>query len=110
MALRISNQDFNEKVFRNEKLVLVEFYSDSCVPCKKIACILGDLEEELEDKIVVYKVNINYEDELIRKYDVMSSPTVMFFQNGLEETRVTGTVRKEVLREIILDFIKNKGD
>ena len=41
MAVRVSNADFEEKVLKEKLTVLVDFYSDSCVACKKLAPVLG---------------------------------------------------------------------
>ena len=75
MALRINAENFEEKVLKADKPVLVDFYSDSCIPCKQMAGILGDIEDENEDDIYIYKVNVNYDRELAEKYKVMSVPT-----------------------------------
>ena len=61
MALRINAENFEEKVLKAEKPVLVDFYSDSCITCKQMAGILGDIEDENEDDIYIYKVNVNYD-------------------------------------------------
>lgn len=106
MALRVNADGFEKEVLRADKPVLVEFYSDSCIPCKKIAATLADLEEEFEDKIYVRKVNVNYEDSLVEKYRVMSSPTVVLFNHGNEEKRLTGAVKKEALEDLFVDLIK----
>ena len=51
MAARITKADFEEKVLKADKPVLVDFYSDSCFPCKQLSLILGDIEDENEDKL-----------------------------------------------------------
>ena len=56
MAVRVSKTDFEEKVLKEKLPVLVDFYSDSCVACKKLAPVLGNAEDDYEDKIKVYKV------------------------------------------------------
>ena len=61
MAARITGADFEEKVLKADKPVLVDFYSDTCIPCKRMAGVLGDIEDEYEDKLYLYKVNVNYE-------------------------------------------------
>ena len=40
MAARISKADFDEKVLKSKLPVIVDFYSDSCVACKKLAPVL----------------------------------------------------------------------
>ena len=47
MALRINAENFEEKVLKADKPVLVDFYSDTCIPCKQMAGILGDIEDTI---------------------------------------------------------------
>ena len=49
MAVRVSKADFEEKVLKEAFPVLVDFYSDSCVVCKKLAPVLGNAEDAYED-------------------------------------------------------------
>ena len=70
MAVRVSKADFEEKVLKEALPVLVDFYSDSCVACKKLAPVLGNAEDDYEDKIKVYKVNTNFDVELAEQYEV----------------------------------------
>ncbi len=95
MALRVSQDNFDEKVLKSDKPVLLDFYSDTCIPCKRMAGVLGDVEDEYEDKIYVYKVNVNYDEKLAEQYEVMSAPTLIFLVNGEEKTRLTGAAGKE---------------
>ena len=85
MALRINAENFEEKVLKADKPVLVDFYSDTCIPCKQMACILGDLEDENEDALYIYKVNVNYDKALAEQYKVMSAPTVNLFRKRRTE-------------------------
>ena len=95
MAARISSADFEEKVLKADKPVLVDFYSDTCIPCKRMAGVLGDIEDEYEDKLYLYKVNVNYEEDLTEKYQVMSAPTLIVFENGEEKSRLSGVAGKD---------------
>jgi thioredoxin 1 len=101
MAVRVSRDDFSQKVLREEIPVLVEFYSDSCIPCKQMSPILGDIEDDYEGRLRVYKVNVNFDAELAEEYSVMSSPTILFFKDGKEVERVRGLVKKPQLTEMV---------
>ena len=90
MAARISEADFEEKVIRSELPVLVDFYSDSCVACKKLAPTLGDIEDDYETKVHVYKVNTNFDMGLAERYGIQSNPTVILFVNGEPAGRKVG--------------------
>lgn len=101
MAERINKDNFEEKVLKSSVPVLVDFYSDSCIPCKMLAPVLGELEEEREGKLAVYKVNVNYDTELAERYAVMGAPTLILFYQGEVQDRRTGAARKAELTEWI---------
>ncbi len=90
MAARISLDSFDEKVLKAEKPVLVDFYSDSCLACKKLSASLSELEEEYEGKVDVYKVNTIYDLDLVDKYEIMSNPTLLLFEGGAAKDRTVG--------------------
>ncbi len=104
MAVRVSAEDFDAKVLQSELPVIVEFYSDSCIPCKQLSPILGGIEDDYEDKVNVYKVNVNFDAELAEKYTVMASPTILFFKGGEEVSRIRGLVKRNVLEEEVKKF------
>lgn len=105
MALRVNADNFEEKVLKSDKPVLLDFYSDTCIPCKRMAGPLGDVEEEYEDKINVYKVNVNYDENLAEQYRVMSAPTLVLLVNGEEISRLNGFADKEQIVELFEAYI-----
>lgn len=100
MAERLNKDSFQEKVLNASGLAIADFYSDSCISCKKLSPILADLDEKYPD-VYIGKVNIVYEQELIEEYSVMSSPVLIFFKNGEEVDRITGAVSKHKIEEAI---------
>ena len=101
MAARISKDNFETEVLKSELPVLVEFYSDSCIPCKQMSPILGDIEDDYEDKLKVVKVNVNFDAELTEQYSVMASPTILLFKDGQEVERARGLTKRPQLEELI---------
>lgn len=101
MALRVNTEAFEAEVLQADKPVLVDFYSDSCVPCKRISPLLAAIEEEYADKVKVAKVNAPFDRPLVEQYEVQSVPTLILFQNGKETTRLRGAVKKAQLEELL---------
>ena len=105
MAKRVSEADFQAEVLDGALPVLVEFYSDSCIPCKQLSPILGGLEDDYEDQIKIVKVNVNFDANLAAKYEVAASPTILIFKNGEEVRRVRGLVKRPVLETIVKEIL-----
>ncbi|MDD6069632.1 MAG: thioredoxin domain-containing protein [Clostridiales bacterium] len=105
MAVRINKDNFQAEVLDSTLPVVVEFYSDSCIPCKQLAPILGDIEDDYEEQIKVLKVNVNFDAELAEQYSVMASPTILFFKGGEEVNRIRGLVKKPQLEEAVKELV-----
>ena len=48
MAERLNKDSFQEKVLNASGLAIADFYSDSCIPCKKLSPILADLAKNIQ--------------------------------------------------------------
>jgi len=106
MTLRISAENFDTEVLNSAVPVLVDFYSDSCVPCKRMSPALAELGEEYGGRFKLCKVNINGDLPLSEKYCVRSVPTLVFFSGGVELSRKTGLTGKEATREIMNQILE----
>ena len=104
MLQSINNDNFESEVLNSNVPVLLEFYSDSCIPCKRMSPILAELEEEHTD-IKVSKLNIKFGADTARKYNVMSSPTIVFFKNREEVNRIKGVAKKADLEAVIKEIV-----
>ena len=105
MAVRINKDNFQAEVLDSTLPVIVEFYSDSCIPCKQLAPILGDIEDDYEEQLKVLKVNVNFDAELAEQYSVMASPTILFFKGGEEVNRIRGLAKKPQLEEAVKELL-----
>lgn len=101
MAERITRSEFQEKVIDFPGLAIVDFYSDSCVPCKMMSPVLTALEKQYPDGLYIAKVNIAYEKELVEQYKIKSAPTLLFFKNGEVVEQFSGAKKKEELEQMI---------
>lgn len=100
MSVRVNKNSFENEVLNAEGLILADFYSDSCIPCKRMSPVLAELEEQYE-ALKIAKINVNFDSELAEKYEVQASPTLVFFKNGEETARLKGAVKKSEIVEII---------
>ena len=105
MAVRIYTDDFSAKVLESNVPVVVDFYSDSCITCKKLAPTLCDIEEEYEGKLNVFKVNTNYDTKLVEEYEIMANPTLILFKNGKAVGKQVGPRDYEDLVDWIEEYI-----
>lgn len=78
MPQRVSKDNFQSEVLSADTLVLADFYSDSCIPCKRLSPVLFELEKEYESKLKIAKINVNFDSELASEYEVQAAPTLVF--------------------------------
>lgn len=100
MLKKLNNHNFQNEIIENAAIALVDFYADWCGPCKMLSPIIDEIAEERTD-ITVGKVNVDENNSLATKYNVMSIPTMIIFKNGKEQARVVGVRPKEdILAEL----------
>jgi thioredoxin 1 len=96
---------FDEVVGSAIAPVVVDFWAEWCGPCKMIAPILSEIAEEQGEKIRIAKINVDDAPEIARRFDVMSIPTLIVFQNGEPAHRIVGAKAKHALLEEFAPFL-----
>lgn len=81
MSVLIVNKDNFDSVRAGEKTVLLDFYADWCGPCRMVSPIVEEIAEE-NPQYLVGKVNVDREQELAQKFNVLSIPTLVVLKNG----------------------------
>lgn len=99
--LTFEEKNFEEEVLKVEGKVLVDFYADWCGPCRMMSPVIDDIAKELDGKVKVGKVNVDSNQELAIKYDVMSIPTIMVFEKGNPIKTFVGVTDKQEILDIL---------
>ncbi len=100
----VTSESFNDEVINSDKTVLLEFYSDSCIPCRRMSPIFAELEEEYAD-VDFKKLNVNFSFDVAEKYNVMTSPTILLFKKGSEVNRIRGIASKTDIEALLKEAL-----
>lgn len=103
MNLKLDSSNFESYINANSLPVLADFYSDGCLPCRRIAPLISKAESEYTERLDFVKVNIGANPELVSKYGIEAAPTVIIFKDGEEISRLRGAVDETAFK----DFIDN---
>jgi thioredoxin 1 len=82
----------------------VDFFAEWCGPCKMQGPIIDEVAEEIKDKAVVGKLNIDEAGDVAEQYQVMSIPTMIIFKDGEVQETMTGLRDKGALIEILKKY------
>jgi thioredoxin 1 len=102
---QLTASTFDEVVGSTPETLVVDFWAEWCGPCKMIAPILEEIATEQAGKIRIAKLNVDDNPDIARRFDVMSIPTLIVFQDGQPAKRMVGAKGKGQLLEELSDFI-----
>ena len=116
MTELLTKETFLDKVFNYEKNkdwkfegkvpAIIDFYADWCGPCKMLAPVLEQLSEEYGEKITIYKINTEAEQELSAAFGIRSIPSMLFCPVNEEPQMAHGALPKQQIEQIITEVLK----
>ncbi len=112
--IEIDANQYEEFVLNSKKPVILDFYSDECVPCEALAPKYEEMAELFGEKIVFLKIYRQKNRSLAQSLSVFSSPTVIFYNLNSEGKmvevgkRLTGAIKKIELIEQIKNLLSDK--
>jgi len=102
--VELDRERFEEMITRCDKMIIVEFYSNSCRNCMSMEPVYSSLSNEIGDKAVFCRVNAELHQEISMLYGIWSVTTFKFFCRRKPIGEIVGAVNKTILRNTIVDF------
>ena len=112
----LSEESFKTKVFNfeankdwkfeGELPCMIDFYADWCQPCKMVAPVLEELQEEYDGKINIYKINTEEEKNLAGMFGIQSIPSLLFVPKEGQPQMAVGALPKDTFKKAIADVLK----
>ena len=102
MAAEVTTATFAELVGAADKPVLVDFWASWCGPCRALSPIVDQIGEEMADKLIVLKCNVDDEGDLAQQFRIVSIPTLILFKGGEPVHTMVGSMPKADLEAELL--------
>ena len=88
--------EFN-KLLHTDKYVLADFYADWCAPCKKLTPVIEEIANEMNDKVVVIRINQDDNKPLFDALKVYELPTLLIYKNKTIQWTGEGFFPKDMI-------------
>ena len=92
--ITLDEKNFDKEVLTSELPVMVDFWAIWCGPCKVLGPIVEELANDYSGKLKVGKVNVDENNNLAMRYNVMSIPTLKFYKGGKVVGELIGAAPK----------------
>lgn len=97
----VTDDSFTSEVEEYNGTVLVDFFADWCTPCKMLSRVIDDVAENAGEDIKICKVNVESEKELVKKFGIMTVPTLIVMKDGSVKNRSIGVTGKKAIMDML---------
>ena len=96
----MNKEEFSEKIRKNSRPVVVDFWAEWCMPCRAMEPALKRVQQLYQDQVDVWRINTDEEPELARSLGILGIPTMIAYHNGEQVARRTGGQNDEGIKNM----------
>ena len=102
--VEVTDATFKEMIHEHP-LVVVDCWASWCAPCRMVAPVIEEMARDYAGKILFGKLNVDENQEVAMKYQIMSIPTLLVFKNGKLVDRIVGAMPRQMLEPKITRYL-----
>lgn len=106
-VIELNDANWEKYVEKEEKPVMVMFYSTSCPHCQAMEPHFEKYANEFKDKVVFANVNVAGNPTIVGRYGIMGTPTFKFFCKGKPIQELVGAIYPTLLRKTIEETLQH---
>ncbi len=99
--LNVNNAGYRNEIENYNGTVLIDFFSPSCAPCKRMEPIVESVAQNAGCNVKVCRINVETESELVKKFGIMSIPTLVVLKNGEVINRSIGVTGRKAVMDML---------
>jgi thioredoxin 1 len=100
-VLTLTETNFDSTLQGSPVPVLVDFWAEWCMPCKRLAPTIDAVAHELEGKMSVGKLNVDDHPGVSARFGIRGIPTLILFKGGQAVDQIVGLVSKDELKKMV---------
>ncbi len=101
----INDSNFENVVFNSSQIVLVDFWAPWCGPCRKLAPVLEQIQNEFIESIKVVKIDVDKNPQKAKDFGIASLPSILIFQNKEVKEVMVGMMPKSAIISNIKKYL-----
>ncbi len=94
--------------YKGSQPAIIDFYATWCPPCRKLSPLVDEVAKEYKGKIIVYRINIDKEKDLVNKLGITNIPTLLYIPLTGQPKVTLGYIPKEKLLKTIKEVLLTK--
>ena len=106
-VVEVTDQTFEKEILQSDLPTEVDFWAPWCGPCRMVSPVYDRLSEEYDGIFKFCKINVDENQDMASKYQIISIPLQMFFVNGQKVDEILGAVTEQVVRSTMDNILGN---